>query len=99
MMRATANFAIVDDEPPPPQARAGRAGIDWKGIDKQLKAAKGKWATMGPYRSGGAASRHAKRIADDATALDAAHYELSVRSHTFDDGVVGSILWLRYVGL
>jgi hypothetical protein len=87
------------DEEPPPRVSRGRAGIDWAGIDRELRKAKGKWATLGPWRSGGAASRHARRIADDRSALDAAHYELEVRAHHFDDGVVGSVLWLRYVGI
>lgn len=95
---SNAVLTIVDTAPPPKPARGG-GGIDWAGIDRQLRNARGKWATFGPWRSTGAANQHAQRIADDKTPLDAAHYEVETRSHTYADGVVGSILWLRYVGV
>lgn len=95
---SNAVLTIVDSEPPPKGARGG-GGIDWPAIDRQLRSARGKWATFGPWRSSGAASQHAQRIADDRTSLDAAHFELEPRPHTYADGVVGSVLWIRYVGV
>jgi hypothetical protein len=94
---SNAVLTITDAEPPAKHAGKGGGGIDWAGIDAQLRKARGKWGTFGPWRSTGAAAAHAKKIADDRTPLDAAHYELEPRSHRFDDDVVGSILWLRYV--
>lgn len=97
-MRPTvASLTITDDEPPTQQTRAG--ALDWGAIDTQLKKAKGKWATLGPWRGKSSAWAYAKKVANDKTALDAAHYELAAREHVFDDGVAGSILWLRYVGI
>jgi hypothetical protein len=95
----TGAVLTITNEEPPPRVSAGRPGIDWRSIDRELRRSKGKWATLGPWRSGGAAGMHARRIANDATPLDAAHYELEVRKHAYDDGVVGSVLWLRYVGI
>lgn len=82
----TAVLTITNDEPPA-RTSAGRRSIDWAGIDRELRRAKGKWATLGPWRSSGAAGAHARRIANDATPLDAAHYELEVRKHNYDDFV------------
>lgn len=93
-----ATLTITNEEPPARPPR-GRHGIDWKSVDRELRKAKGKWGTIGPWRSSGAASSHARRIADDQTPLEASHFEVETRSVTFDDGVIGSILWLRYVGI
>ena len=94
----TATLTITNEEPPPRSPR-GRQGIDWKAVDRELRKAKGKWGTLGPWRSTGAASSNARRIADDKTPLDASHYEVETRRVVFDDGAVGSLLWLRYVGV
>lgn len=88
----------ITNEPLPPRSPRGRNGIDWPTIVAQLKANKGRWGKLGPYRSGGAAGTYARKIADDKIpGVDAALFEVHSRSHTFDDGVVGSVLWIRYV--
>ncbi len=91
-----ATLAIRKGEEPPPRPPRVTA-TDWSAVARELRAATGEWATLGPWRSKDSAHRVARRIADDKTAIKASHVDLAPRSHTHPDGTVGSILWLRWV--
>lgn len=91
-------FELRAGEEPPPRVRRGVPSIPWAEHARMLKANKGNWATIGPWRSTNAASGYAKRIANGKIPeLEGRFYELEPRRMELDDGTKGSVLWIRYV--